>query len=72
VVDTVGAGDAFTAGLLTGLASAGLLDGGPAALATLDDATLRRMLERAALVATLTCTRPGADPPTATELAALA
>ncbi|MFL6071956.1 MAG: carbohydrate kinase family protein [Mycobacteriales bacterium] len=71
VVDTVGAGDAFTAGLLTGLASAGLLDGGPAALATLDDATLRQVLDRAALVATLTCTRPGADPPTAAELAAL-
>lgn len=69
VVDTVGAGDAFTAGLLAGLQARDLL--GPrsgAGLAGLDhDTTLAALLDEATLVAALTCTRPGADPPTRAE-----
>jgi fructokinase len=71
VVDTVGAGDAFSAGLLGGLAERGLV--GPGArgrLATLPAADLARLLDRASLVAALTCARPGADPPTAAEVTA--
>ena len=69
VVDTVGAGDAFTAGLLDGLAAAGALgSGGHTALAGLDAAPLARLLDRAGLVAALTCARAGADPPTLAEL----
>ncbi len=71
VVDTVGAGDAFTAGLLAGCADAGLLGGEyRPALAGADDALLRQLLTRAATVAALTCARAGADPPTAAEVAA--
>lgn len=68
VVDTVGAGDAFSAALLAGLADAGLLD--RAALAAASDDVLRPVLELAARCASLTCTRPGADPPTRAELQA--
>lgn len=70
VVDTVGAGDAFTAGLLDGLDRAGLLgDGRPGALADAAADTLSPVLEQAVRVGTLTCARPGADPPTRAELA---
>lgn len=71
VVDTVGAGDAFTAGLVDGLRRAGLLGRpGRDRLATLDEPTLTALLDSAGVVAALTCARPGADPPTAAELAA--
>ncbi len=64
VVDTVGAGDAFTSGLLAGLDDAGLLD-----RAALDAATdLSGALGLAARVAAVTCGRPGADPPRRGEL----
>ncbi len=69
VVDTVGAGDAFCAGLLAALRERKLL--GPAgrvALAHLDEATLSAILDEATMVASLTCQRPGADPPTAAAL----
>ncbi|MBM7773540.1 fructokinase [Actinokineospora baliensis] len=62
VVDTVGAGDAFTAGLLCALAAAG----GP--ISGLDEATLAGALELANAVGALTCARPGADPPRRAEL----
>jgi fructokinase len=65
VVDTVGAGDAFTSGLLDALATAGAL--GPA-LASISGATLTDALTFATRVAALTCTRPGADPPRRAEL----
>jgi fructokinase len=66
VVDTVGAGDAFAAGLLAWLGSAGALHpGGPAGLGA-DE--LVAALDRAIEVAAITCTRPGADPPYAEEL----
>lgn len=57
VIDTIGAGDAFTAGLLSGLVNA---DRRPA---TIDDPTLSDVLDQATLVAALTCERAGADPP---------
>jgi fructokinase len=66
VVDTVGAGDAFSAGLLEALAERGALGRGKAGLAGVD---LPAVLDRATLVATLTCGRPGADPPTLVEVA---
>jgi fructokinase len=69
VVDTVGAGDAFTAALLAGLADCRLLS--PPALAscvTTQLESLRRIVEQAMAAAALTCTRPGADPPTMEEL----
>jgi len=59
-VDTVGAGDAFTAGLLFSLRADGLLGGG---LDGLDIAALTRALEFASNVAAETCKVPGADPP---------
>ena len=66
VADTVGAGDAFSAGLLDALAERGALGRGRAGLAGVD---LPAVLDRATLVAALTCTRPGADPPTLAEVA---
>lgn len=70
VADTVGAGDAFTSGLLAWLASHHRLH--RQALLGLDETALREMLRFAALVAALTCTRAGAEPPTLSEVAALA
>lgn len=70
VSDTVGAGDSFMAGLVDGLWGAGLL--GPdarAALRAIDETTLRAVLERCAVIAAITVGRPGADPPTAAEVA---
>jgi fructokinase len=71
VADTVGAGDAFTAGLLAALADRKLLGGANrAALAALSADTLADVVDEAALVAAITCSRPGADPPTRDEVAA--
>jgi fructokinase len=69
VVDTVGAGDAFTSGLLAALDEHALLD--RAALRAADPSTLREVLAFASRVAAVTCTRHGADPPRRTELAAV-
>lgn len=71
VVDTVGAGDSFMAGLLSGLHAEGLL-GAPhrPRLRRLDEDTATRLLRRASRVAALTCARRGANSPTARELAA--
>lgn len=71
VADTVGAGDSFMAGLVDGLWDAGLLGAdGRAALRRVDEVTLRSVLSRCAEIAAITVSRPGADPPTAAELAA--
>jgi fructokinase len=68
VVDTVGAGDAFTSGLLDALARRGRLERD--ALRDLGVGDLRAALEAAVHVAAVTCTRPGADPPGRDELLA--
>jgi len=69
VADTVGAGDAFSAGLLDGLRRHGLLGAHRReALQAIDHDTLETVVERAVRVSAWTCTRPGADPPTADEL----
>jgi fructokinase len=66
VADTVGAGDSLAAGLLTALLEAGLTS--RSGLQGLDDEQLLVLATDAALVAALTCTRVGADPPTRAEL----
>lgn len=69
LVDTVGAGDSFTSGLLDGLNRADLIGGARRdALATIDDATLGSVVDAAALIAAITCSKPGADPPTRAEV----
>jgi fructokinase len=69
LVDTVGAGDSFTSGLLDGLRRADLIGGSRRdALAAIDESTLVSVVDAAALVAAITCSRPGADPPTRTEV----
>ncbi|MEV4112067.1 carbohydrate kinase [Nonomuraea sp. NPDC049695] len=65
VVDTVGAGDSFTAGLLHSLSAKGLLGG---RLDGLDLATAAEAAEFAARVAALTCSVAGANPPWAAAL----
>ncbi|WP_338104723.1 PfkB family carbohydrate kinase [Modestobacter muralis] len=68
VVDTVGAGDSLAAGLFAGLVRTGVLTA--AALRALPEPDLVALLDDAALVAALACTRAGADPPTLAELEA--
>ena len=69
VVDTVGAGDTFTAALLAGLADAGMLSRAVlTARVAGEPGLLRDIVGQALAAAALTCTRPGADPPTAGEL----
>ncbi|MGA4542928.1 carbohydrate kinase family protein [Uniformispora flossi] len=69
VVDTVGAGDAFMGALLHALATRNLLGGtNVGTLRALPPDDLRPVLEYATAAATLTCTREGANPPTADEL----
>jgi fructokinase len=65
VVDTIGAGDAFGAALLAWLHDHGRLE--PEILLEQDE--LRSALEFACLAAAITCTRAGADPPRASEMA---
>lgn len=64
VVDTVGAGDAFMAGLINALSRVGV------GAACSDLTSLSAVLDEAATVAALTCQRAGANPPTAAELEA--
>jgi fructokinase len=64
VVDTVGAGDAFGGGFLAAWIGSGR---GRAEIAS-DDALLAAT-RHATRVAAYTCTRAGAEPPTAAELA---
>jgi fructokinase len=65
VMDTIGAGDAFGAAVLAWLHDHGSLR----ADLTLDHDELQSMLSFACLVAAITCTRVGADPPWRRELA---
>ena len=64
VVDTIGAGDAFGAGLLAWLNDHDRLNRD----LHLEREDLRSALEFACLVASITCTRAGADPPRRAEL----
>ncbi|HEV2635799.1 MAG TPA: carbohydrate kinase [Actinocrinis sp.] len=61
VVDTVGAGDAFTAGLLFALHRRGAL--APSSLEGLSGGQFAAVIDEAASNAADTCTRVGADPP---------
>jgi fructokinase len=69
VVDTVGAGDSFMAGLIDGLWSQGCL--GAAARDDLDTVStdiITYVLNRCARIAAITVSRAGANPPTRAEL----
>ncbi|MFI9649728.1 carbohydrate kinase [Streptomyces sp. NPDC052040] len=68
VVDTIGAGDTVNAALLHGLAARDALS--PAGLEALDADGWRELLHFAARAAAITCSRAGAEPPYAAELAA--
>ena len=67
VVDTIGAGDAFTAGLLTGLVRRRLHRN--RRLAGISNGALADIIDEAVLVSAITCEREGADPPRLDELA---
>ncbi|MBA3910857.1 MAG: carbohydrate kinase [Rhodobacter sp.] len=66
VVDTVGAGDTFNAGVLAALHAAGALT--KAGVATLSDATLDAALSLGSRAAAVTVSRAGANPPWSDEL----
>jgi fructokinase len=66
VVDAVGAGDSLAAGLFAGLLEHGVTD--RTALERLTDEQLLEVIDEAALVAAINCTRVGADPPTRADL----
>jgi fructokinase len=66
VVDTVGAGDTFNAGVLAALHQAGALT--KTALTQLSDATLDAALSLGTRAAAVTVARAGANPPWANEL----
>lgn len=67
VVDTVGAGDTLSAGLLAGLAP-WCGPGSAARLAALDSDVVDDIVVGAVAAAAITCSRPGADPPTREEV----
>jgi fructokinase len=69
VVDTVGAGDAFTSGLLDGLGRRGLAT--PEGVRSLaDPSVLAGILDEAGAGSAITCSRAGANPPTRAEVEA--
>ena len=61
LVDTIGAGDSFTGGLLSGLVRRELHH--PDRIAAMSDADMAEVLDEAVLVSSVTCERAGADPP---------
>jgi fructokinase len=67
VADTIGAGDTFSAGMMTRLSEKGLFT--KAAIARLSEEQVTDALAFAARAASVTVSRPGADPPWARELA---
>ena len=68
LVDTVGAGDTFNAGLLVGLARAGALAEGRRGLERMGADALGQALSLACRAGALSVARQGADPPWAHEL----
>ncbi|RZT84568.1 fructokinase [Pseudonocardia sediminis] len=69
VVDTVGAGDSFSAAMLAGLHRRGLLGAGARDdLYRIDAGTLDAVLDEAGAAAAITCSRHGANPPTLADL----
>lgn len=66
VVDTVGAGDTFNAGVLAALRLAGLCKGGR--LARLEPGQIEAALTRGSAAAAITVSRAGANPPWAHEI----
>ena len=71
VVDTVGAGDTFMAALIDGLLSEGAFGiRARNVLESLGEERLTSLLQRSAIAAAITVSRPGADPPTGSELEA--
>jgi len=70
VVDTVGAGDSFMSGLISGLSTAGLIGGVDARgrLATAGPGQLDPAIERGALCGAMTVSRAGAYAPSLDEL----
>lgn len=68
VVDTVGAGDTFMAGLLAILDGWDVPADGPGALDALDEDRVGMLLDGAMAAAAVTCSRRGADAPTRREL----
>jgi len=67
VVDTVGAGDTFNAGILASLHEQGLL--AKAAIGSLPEDAIRKALELGAKAAAVTVSRAGANPPWRHEIA---
>ncbi|TPL01810.1 MULTISPECIES: carbohydrate kinase [unclassified Mesorhizobium] len=67
VVDTVGAGDTFNAGILASLHEQGLLT--KAAIGNLPEEAIRKALELGASAAAVTVSRAGANPPWRHEIA---
>ena len=66
VIDTVGAGDTFNAAFLTALSDSLTLT--PRAIGLAEAETLHRAARFATRVATFSTTRPGANPPTRSEI----
>ncbi|UVJ39908.1 carbohydrate kinase [Arthrobacter sp. CJ23] len=72
VADTVGAGDSFMSGLISGLAQLGALGrGGRQRLHSLTLDELKALSAYANSAAAITCSRPGANPPDSAELGLL-
>ena len=67
VADTVGAGDAFSSGLLAGLGEREIVS--REALEAANSADIEAALRFAAAVSAMTCTRAGANPPSREEVA---
>ncbi len=72
VQDTVGSGDTFCAHILTGLLAIGALGENPdQKLASVANEQLIEITKVAAIAASITCERTGAEPPTKAELEAV-
>lgn len=68
VEDTVGAGDAFMAGLLAGIDARGATGTDAFEALAADADTVQALLGEAMVVAAITCSRAGANPPTLAEV----